>query len=76
MLPQYLSRRNTMSTSIGSIAGQVWQYLNKNGAHSVTKIAKETDIETKQLQRAIGWLAKEDKIIITLKGRTEVIGLK
>ena len=65
-----------MSESIGSIAGQVWQYLNKNGAHSVTKIAKENDVEMKQLQRAIGWLAKEDKIIITLKGRTEIIGLK
>jgi len=65
-----------MSESIGNVAGQVWQYLNKNGAHAVTKIAKESDIEMKQLQRAIGWLAKEGKITITAKGRTEVISLK
>lgn len=64
-----------MSESIGNVAGQVWQYLNKNGAQSVAKIAKESDIEMKQLQRAIGWLAKEDKVTITSKGRTEVISL-
>jgi hypothetical protein len=64
-----------MSESIGNVAGQVWQYLNKNGAQTVAKIAKESDIEMKQLQRAIGWLAKEDKVTITSKGRTEVISL-
>ncbi len=64
-----------MSESIGNVAGQVWQYLNKNGAQTVAKIAKQSDIEMKQLQRAIGWLAKEDKITITSKGRTEVISL-
>ena len=64
-----------MSESIGNVAGQVWQYLNKNGAQTVAKIAKQSDIEMKQLQRAIGWLAKEDKVTITSKGRTEVISL-
>ena len=64
-----------MSESIGNVAGQVWQYLNKNGAQTVAKIAKQSHIEMKQLQRAIGWLAKEDKITITSKGRTEVISL-
>jgi len=65
-----------MSESIGNVAGQLWQYLDKEGSQSIAKIAKEADIEMKQLQRAIGWLAKEDKITIELKGRTELIALK
>ena len=65
-----------MSESIGNVAGQLWQYLDKEGSPSIAKIAKEADIEMKQLQRAIGWLAKEDKITIELKGRTELIALK
>ena len=65
-----------MSELIGDAAGQLWQYLDNNGRQSVAKIAKEANIEMKQLQRAIGWLAKEDKITIELKGRTELIALK
>ena len=53
-----------MSESIGNVAGQLWQYLDKKGSQSIAKIAKEADIEMKQLQRAIGRLAKEDKITI------------
>ena len=65
-----------MSESIGNVAGQLWQYLDKKGSQSIAKIAKEADIEMKQLQRAIGRLAKEDKITIELKGRTELIAPK
>ena len=65
-----------MSESIGNVAGQLWQYLDKKGSQSIAKIAKEADIEMKQLQRSIGRLAKEDKITIELKGRNELIALK
>jgi hypothetical protein len=53
-----------MSESIGNVAGQLWQYLDKKGSQFIAKIAKEADIEMKQLQRSIGRLAKEDKITI------------
>lgn len=65
-----------MTESIGSNAGIVWQYLAKNGPSSVTKIGKETTLDSKTLQRAIGWLAKEDKLVIETKGRNETISLK
>jgi hypothetical protein len=65
-----------MSDAIGSAAGTVWEYLDANGAASATKIGKETGLEAKLLQRAIGWLAKEDKLLIEMKGRTETISLK
>lgn len=65
-----------MSDVIGSAAGVIWEYLDNNGMTSVTKISKDTALDTKLVQRAIGWLAKEDKLSIETKGRAETIGLK
>lgn len=65
-----------MSDSIGTAAGIVWKYLDANGASSVAKITKDTDLDTKSVQRAIGWLASESKLDIEMKGRTETISLK
>lgn len=65
-----------MSSSIGDAAGKIWMFLDTNGASSVSKIEKETGIGSKDVQRAIGWLAKEDKLLIEVKGRVETISLK
>lgn len=65
-----------MSDVIGSAAGVIWQYLADNGVVSASKLAKDTKLETKILQRALGWLAKEDKLCFELKGRSEMISLK
>lgn len=65
-----------MADSIGSAAGKLWKYLDKNGASSATKIAKDTKLDAKNVQRAIGWLAKEGKLTIEMNGRTETIALK
>lgn len=69
-------RRIKVADVIGNVAGALWKYLDKNGASSATKIAKETKLDAKDVQRAIGWLAKEGKLSITAKGRTETIALK
>jgi len=65
-----------MADSIGAAAGKLWKYLDTNGASSATKITKDTGLDTKSVQRAIGWLASEDKLNIVMKGRTETISLK
>jgi predicted RNA-binding protein (virulence factor B family) len=65
-----------MSNVIGDAAGTIWQYLETNGPSSATKIEKETGISKNDVQRAIGWLSKEDKLIIEAKGRVETISLK
>lgn len=65
-----------MSTIIGEAAGKLWTFLDKNGSSSPSKIEKEADISKTDLQRAIGWLAKEDKINIEVSGRTETLSLK
>lgn len=65
-----------MSEVIGEAAGKVWAFLNGNGPSSPSKIEKETGVSKNDLQRAIGWLAKEDKLLIETNGRTETISLK
>jgi len=63
-------------TSIGNAAGKIWVYLDKNGPTSVSKITTETEINKTEVQRAIGWLLKEDKLLIETIGRAETLSLK
>ncbi len=65
-----------MNDVIGDAAGKIWKFLNENGEASVTKISTETGIGKNDIQRAIGWLLKEDKLVIELKGRAETLSLK
>lgn len=65
-----------MSDLVGNAAGILWNYLNVEGETSVNKLIKATGLDSKTIQRAIGWLAKEDKLTIALKGRTEMVALK
>jgi hypothetical protein len=65
-----------MSDTIGTAAGKIWHFLEKNGPSSVTKITNETGLSKNDVQRAIGWLIKEDKLVIELIGRTESLSLK
>jgi len=65
-----------MSDLVGSAAGVLWDYLNAEGETSVSKLSKATELDSKTINRAIGWLAKEDKLTIALKGRTEIVALK
>lgn len=65
-----------MSDTIGAAAGKIWEYLDKHGATSVSKVTKETGVSKNDAQRAIGWLAKEGKLIFETEGRTELLSLK
>lgn len=65
-----------MKNIIGTSSGKVWEFLSNNGPATITKIAAETGLGKNDIQRAIGWLAREEKISITQKGRTETISLE
>ncbi|QWF71182.1 winged helix-turn-helix domain-containing protein [Methylomonas paludis] len=65
-----------MIDAIGESAGIVWQFLDTQGESSVNKIKNETGLSINDVQRAIGWLAKEDKLNFELKGRVETLSLK
>jgi hypothetical protein len=53
---------------IGTNAGLVWNTLNDAGELSIRELKKLTKIKTdKILFAALGWLAKEDKLIFVEK---------
>lgn len=63
-----------MST-IGEAAGLVWNCLHENGPLTPNRLAKETGLSTNELNRALGWLAREDKVSLARDGRKEVLSL-
>lgn len=73
------SKAEEISTStgeeIGVAAGKIWDYLDKQGSATPTKLAETIGLNSKDVQRAIGWLAREGKLIIERDGRTEVFRL-
>lgn len=66
----------TVPERVGLTAGSIWHYLVENGASSVAKLVRELPEEEKTIQRSIGWLAKEDKVILETIDRAETISLK
>lgn len=65
-----------MSEFIGQDAGLVWTYLRKTGTSSVAKTARDCELDSKRMHRAIGWLAREDKLVIQNTARGEWLSLK
>lgn len=49
---------------IGSWAGLVWSALNEADALGLKQLKKITKLKEKELYAAIGWLARENKIVI------------
>ena len=64
-----------MIDKIGKDAGKIWKFLEKNGDTSVTKLADSTKLSKNDVYKALGWLAREGKIVIGKKGRIETVSL-
>lgn len=50
--------------TIGASAGMVWQTLNEAEAMGIKQIKKVTKLKEKEVYAAIGWLAREGKLMI------------
>ncbi len=64
------------SEDIGQMAGTIWHALNTRGIRSLAQLKKEVNAKGRLFDWAIGWLACEDKIIITPKKSSLTIRLK
>lgn len=53
--------RNIIS-QIGENAGKIWQVIADHGEATLDEIESESDLDSKDLHAAIGWLARENKI--------------
>jgi outer membrane biosynthesis protein TonB len=65
----------TVSERVGLTAGDIWHYLDKQGATTVAKLVRDLPEEEKVIQRSIGWLAQEGKITLDTIDRVETISL-
>ena len=61
---------------IGATAGIVWHYLAESNPVTLHKLARDLDPPRDLLLQAIGWLAREDKIVIEQNGRSRRIRLR
>lgn len=61
---------------IGATAGEVWQALSDDGPLSVPQLKRKIHGSGELLQLAIGWLAREDKVIVTQERRTMLVRLR
>ncbi len=65
-----------MQEQIGTTAGAIWHALNLKGESSLTQLKKDVKGKPPLFEWAIGWLAREEKIVITPEKRSFRIQLK
>ncbi len=65
-----------MLDKIGSDAGKVWNELELNGAMTTGALKKSLNMSPFDLNVAIGWLARENKVAISRQGNMIRVCLK
>lgn len=61
--------------SIGTAAGAVWHYLQRNGPVTLSKLAREIDAPRDLVMQGVGWLAREGKVAFQKGSRSKMISL-
>lgn len=65
-----------MQELIGLTAGRIWQYLADHGEVSRIELKFALDISNTLLHLALGWLAREEKIVIKNEGKECLLTLR
>lgn len=66
----------TVESVFGEKAGAIWRALNQNGPSNITKLVKTTSLSREEVFSALGWLGREDKILMEQKGREMIFSLR
>ena len=65
-----------MNEKVGTIAGQIWNALNENGALNTKDLKKAAKVKNdKDLFLGLGWLLREDKVSLTEAEKDYVVAL-
>ncbi len=59
----------TVESVFGTNAGIVWRALNKNGSSNISDIVKATSLTREEIHGALGWLGRENKIVMQRRAR-------
>ena len=65
----------TVESVFGANAGAVWRMLHKNGPSNISDIAKATSLSREEVHGALGWLGRENKIVMTRQARVVFFSL-
>lgn len=57
--------------TIGTWAGEVWNALNENGNLNLKQLKKATKLKDKEVFAAVGWLAREGKVNVSVNPEDE-----
>jgi hypothetical protein len=73
-----MSEDNPVScvAQIGVTAGLVWKALVDDGPQPMTKLIKNVGETRDLVLQAVGWLAREDKIVIAEEKRSKIVSLR
>lgn len=63
-------------TQIGDTAGAIWHTLNDHGPMSLAKLVKAVGQPRDTVMQALGWLAREGKLLIEDRGRSRMVELR
>jgi hypothetical protein len=69
-------KQTTVESLFGIKAGVLWRALNQNGPSNITNLVKNTSLSREEVFSALGWLGREDKIVLEQKGREMIFSLK
>jgi hypothetical protein len=61
---------------IGATAGQVWHCLAENGGMSPARLVKLVGEPRDLVMQAVGWLAREEKIVMEETPRGRIVNLR
>jgi hypothetical protein len=65
-----------MQEEIGTTAGAIWHALEKDGESTLSTLKKKVESSSPVFDWAIGWLAREQKIVIRRDKRSWLIRLE
>ena len=64
-----------MKEKIGKTAGNIWDILQENEEVAISQFPKMLNEKAVIVNQALGWLAREDKIIYRQEGNRTLISL-
>ncbi len=67
---------DTVESIFGANAGIVWKALNLNGPMTIDDLVKATSLNPEEIYGALGWLGRENKILLETRGNVRFFSLR
>lgn len=69
-------KQDELIAKIGETAGKIWRHLHAEGERTLAQLAKQVGERPERVAMAVGWLAREDKITLSMRGSTTRVALR